>query len=278
MQRVLTPEQVDHVCRLYESGRGSSSLAAEFGVCSRTIRNWLEKSGVQRRAPEQYHRKHTVDHHFFQDIDTEAKAYWMGFIAADGCVKENGTLSVLLSQKDKGHLETLNRTLSSSYPIGNYDYGYESLCHGQRVTTGPSCSLQIRSHQLTQDLTRHGITPRKTWSLRWPLLALALERHFLRGYVDGDGCFSRFIPHCGSPSIAFSLIGNEPFLIDCQRLLVSRCGLPTNKLVYARPGVNESRVLSYHHRERVERIAQFLYDNSTLSLARKREVVFPTKR
>ena len=49
-------------------------------------------------------------------IDTEEKAYWLGFITADGCIVSKGGLSVNLVATDAGHLEKLSVSLSSSWP------------------------------------------------------------------------------------------------------------------------------------------------------------------
>ena len=61
--------------------------------------------------PRVYLRKYVIDHHFFDEIDTEEKAYWLGFITADGNVmqtKTGSTLRVILAVKDAGHLERMN--------------------------------------------------------------------------------------------------------------------------------------------------------------------------
>ena len=33
-------------------------------------------------------RKYNVNHDFFESINTEERAYWLGFISADGCISE----------------------------------------------------------------------------------------------------------------------------------------------------------------------------------------------
>ena len=44
-----------------------------------------------------------MNENIFQQIDSNNKAYWLGFLAADGSVKGN-ELSIGLSSKDRGHL------------------------------------------------------------------------------------------------------------------------------------------------------------------------------
>ena len=62
-------------------------------------------------------RKYVIDHHFFDVINTEEKAYWLGFITADGCVVSKNRLTINLAVADVAHLEKLNVSLSSDYPI-----------------------------------------------------------------------------------------------------------------------------------------------------------------
>ena len=59
-----------------------------------------------------YRRKYALNEAFFEIIDSEEKAYWLGFIAADGCVYRR-TLSINLNIKDKAHLEKLIAILNS---------------------------------------------------------------------------------------------------------------------------------------------------------------------
>lgn len=51
-----------------------------------------------------------IDEHIFDSIDTEEKAYWLGFIFADGNVsKRDNTFEMTLSGKDIAHLEKFNK-------------------------------------------------------------------------------------------------------------------------------------------------------------------------
>ena len=70
-------------------------------------------------------RKYNVNHDFFESIDTEEKAYWLGFIGADGCVSERynykgnkcSTLYVCLQEQDEAVLVALKHHLNAENPI-----------------------------------------------------------------------------------------------------------------------------------------------------------------
>ena len=57
---------------------------------------------------------------YFERIDTQEKAYWLGFISADGCVvatpqyPEGSHLSCPARRRDKGHLVKLKAALGAT--------------------------------------------------------------------------------------------------------------------------------------------------------------------
>ena len=47
---------------------------------------------------------------FFEKIDSPRKAYWLGFLYADGCIldqRKSKILEITLSKNDKNHLQKL---------------------------------------------------------------------------------------------------------------------------------------------------------------------------
>jgi hypothetical protein len=206
--------------------------------------------------------KYRCNHRFFESIDAEAPAYWLGFLAADGCISpSNNTVKLGLSEKDRAHIERFREALESNHPI-------RSRCGTGFSATTISAQFQIASAAMLEDLGRHGIHPRKTFSLRWPVLPDALIRHYLRGYFDGDGCFT------GSRqgSLSFSLAGNRDFLLGCRRYLVDSCSLRETQLI-SMPATPQGAYLQYCGTGQVQAIGRLLYDGATIWLPRKRVVL-----
>ena len=86
----------------YDELKNLKKVAKSFGVSLRPIKRILEKNNV-----ELTNRRYNVNHEYFKIIDSEEKAYWLGFLYADGCVRKSksGSQVVLkLSTKDEGHL------------------------------------------------------------------------------------------------------------------------------------------------------------------------------
>lgn len=67
---------------------------------------------------------HHCDHAYFDDVSDEPRAYWLGFLFADGCVRDsaNGTaapiLTLGLAECDRGHVEAFRAALGSTHKIG----------------------------------------------------------------------------------------------------------------------------------------------------------------
>ncbi len=118
-------------------------------------------------------RVHSVNKKFFRKWSPNM-AYILGFTCADGCVYQR-TLSWELSNKfvsDKLLLQRFNEELSSNYPIEERSKSYR---------------LRINSFSLIEDINLFGIIPNKTKVLKFPEVPNCQLRHFIRGFLDGDG-------------------------------------------------------------------------------------------
>jgi DNA invertase Pin-like site-specific DNA recombinase len=269
------------ICRRYVKGESTPILAREFGVTDGAILGVLERYGIPRRSGSEALRRYSCDHSFFDEIDTEAKAYWLGFIAADGCVTDKNVLGISLSSRDHDHLFRFRADIRADHPVSTY----------MTVTRPPGSrkeriasvsSISISSPQLAKALARHGIVPRKTFVLKWPEnLPPELVRHFLRGYSDGDGCFhvsrSSYVRKRDGKRAAhlnWSIIGTEAFCSGARRYLGEAIGLQEVGLHphSESPGIV---TLPYGGNRQVSRIYHLLYDDATVFLPRKLEVARP---
>ena len=144
-------------------------------------------------------RKYTLNEAFFDVIDTEAKAYWLGFITADGNVTQTArtnTLRVGLAIKDTAHLERMNADLGSSRPLTF------------RLHRAPLAALAtFDSWQLVEGLRRLGVHPNKSGTVEPWNGPEELMPHYWRGLFDGDG--SIFRTNAGA-HWGLSIAGSEP--------------------------------------------------------------------
>ncbi|BCM88706.1 hypothetical protein IAD21_00548 [Abditibacteriota bacterium] len=254
----LSASQRREICARSIKGETPTSLASEFGVTYGAIIALMEKHGIPRKDAG-FPRKHVFDFDFFEVIDSEDKAYWLGFIAADGCVHKGNSLSIGLAGIDIEHLRkfAVSIGLSTWEPrIVKSRLGFESV------------RLTVTSPKMVLDLRKWGIVQRKSHCLEWPeFLSSELLRHYLRGYIDGDGSW----PQAKDKDWPyFSLCGFPGFILCAQDFMVKECGVRRGKLNYR--GDNFCTMGNSAQRD-VRKLARFFYGDASTFLDRKRKKV-----
>ena len=134
----------------------------------------------------------------FEIIDTEEKAYWLGFLYADGSVSStDNRIELGLAEKDLNHIEKFKEFIGVPNKISyrpqtkSYRYSFKSI----------PCK---------EDLIKQGCVPKKSLILKFPTeqqVPNYLIKHFIRGYFDGDGWFSNT-----SSCFQVGIIGTEDFI------------------------------------------------------------------
>lgn len=193
MAKIWTEEDHNKL-RLMVKQHSRKYLAEYFGVTVSSIDNKLKRLGLTLK------NKNRGDQYFFKVIDTEEKAYWLGFIYADGYVisnYENGNfeLGIELSSIDVQHLHKFNRNFNDYYKITTRKRSMDSLTKlNDNVKLGrmnEMCNIRIYSKSIVEDLIFNGVVQNKTKSDIFPKIAdEKLFFHFLRGYIDGDGSYT----------------------------------------------------------------------------------------
>lgn len=161
-------------------------IAEECRCSKQAIYRWIYHFNLIRDyvLPRRSKSKYALTERYFQNINTGNKAYWLGFIAADGCVvnkKRKRLLYIELSEKDRCHLEAFKKEIEFEGPI------YEMKARGR---SRPSCKIQVSSSRMVLDLVELGIVPNKTKFLEAPDIDPKLYHHWIRGFFDGDGSVS----------------------------------------------------------------------------------------
>ena len=154
-----------------------------------TIYPVLIKAGLYEKKPADDRRRHKVNDNYFEIIDTEHKAYWLGFLMADGYLsKRDNAIGITLASKDRDMIEKFKEDVESTYPIRDYSY--------YRQDWGVICEeskMVMASKKMYKDLENKGFCLDKTNHCEFPsedIVPKELQRHFIRGYFDGDGSLS----------------------------------------------------------------------------------------
>lgn len=236
----------------YISGLSAYKIAKKYNIHHSTVYRYLEENDIPRRSNKINSRKYTFNENYFDTIDTEEKAYWLGFIFADGFQDKQNHIGMALSAKDKPHLEEFKKALNATYEIKVYKAasGYKPGAEYAR--------LLCKSKHCCNQLSKLGAIPHKTLQLNFPTyLDDSLKHHFLRGYFDGDGSWS--IAKNTKLGYQFKLCGTKDFLEGVCDILA----LP-KKLYKKGNNFYISKGGKY-----VLKIMEYLYNDASIYLERK---------
>ena len=135
---------------------------------------------------------YTCDYHYFDDIDTEEKAYWLGFLTADGWISKSqktgsGVTGIELQYGDINHLKKFNKSIGGNYQIT--DRWKPCKISKYPDKKHHTCTIRIFSLTMYNSLVNKGFSQDKSYDFHIPDLRQDLIRHYVRGYFDGDGRF-----------------------------------------------------------------------------------------
>jgi len=102
----------------YKYNVRNNDICNEYNISRYTLSEILKKHNIEFKQ-----KKYVSDDTFFEEINTEEKAYWLGFLYADGYVRKRkgSELRLKLSTKDLSHLELFKNTIKSTNTIKNIE-------------------------------------------------------------------------------------------------------------------------------------------------------------
>ena len=235
-------------------------------VSSRSVSRVLKEANINTRLKNRY----TLNENYFNKIDCQEKAYILGFIYADGFVGDERHNNIVISIKDRELLEEIANLLDFTGTIRKTSKGgFENSKEG--------FSLNFSSSIMANRLREIGLYPKKSLTLiRFPEIRKDLERHFIRGYFDGDG--SIYLSHNTSyhiingsikkyiyPTYCFSILGTFEFLKEIE----FRANFKFSKIKDTK--TKEIKSLEICAKKEFDYIFKYLYNDSTIKLQRKYE-------
>lgn len=245
-------------------------LAFEFQTTKISLTEMGKREKVDRRTLAKHFKELGIEiinkqncskfnEHIFDQIDSEEKAYWLGFIFADGYisssplrknVKSIYQFELALGLKDQEHLEKFRIFMEYKKPI---------------IIDTYRCRFTIANKHLWTTLNNYGCTPNKSLTLTFPNIPKHLIKHFIRGYFDGDGCITRYVYHtCVSPHI--ELLGTKHMLEQ----IIIHSGIYA-KYRHDKRHSEETWILDWPKQEGIDFI-NYLYQDCSIYLNRKYEL------
>lgn len=231
-----------------------SKISKKYNVSLSCIRNALIKNNVKIREKLGSNRIYSLDETFFDVINTEEKAYILGFLYADGYNNGKSGFVLNLQYRDKEILEKIKKCLKYTGPLGL-----------AKVTKHKQSVLFISSKKLSQRLTELGCHRKKSLNLLFPnesIISESFLTHFIRGYMDGDGCIRTDNKKQGN----VSFIGSCNFINTLQSIFIKKFDICGN--VRKRNKVKEFTIGG---QKQSLCILNWLYKDSTIYLQRKND-------
>lgn len=241
-----------------EKERSLTKLGRKYGVKRQTISKYLKERNID---VVNYQNRCRIDETVFDTIDTEEKAYWLGFIYADGNISSEGhRFEINLSIADLNHMLKLKSFLKGDDIEIRID-----TCKGEQYAM---CRLSVRNEHLWNTLNEKGCIPCKSLVLEWPNEKIftnkLLIRHFIRGYWDGDGTIGLYNGKYGK-MFNLSATGTPMFLSGIKKI-IGLGGSLRNESYNTR--VSNAWSLSFNALK-ARKIARLLYQDATIYLDRK---------
>lgn len=211
---VITDEIKEEIRSLLTEGMKPKEIATKLGISYPTVSSYLRNSGFTFRPDR-------GNQHYFNKIDSYAKAYIVGFIAADGAlVKTKSTISLTITLKyeDKEVLEFIKKEIGNTHKLQEIirpsSFDKSKTIHHIRYV--------ISSKIIAEDLNKLGITSNKSLTMGNIIMNIPHEYRdaFIIGYFDGDGSVTYrdgLYPNdrgfmCKDYSLYVQIRGTEAFL------------------------------------------------------------------
>lgn len=257
MQRRLSKQEKEQLCIDYKSNIFSfADLAVKYNVSSQAIKGLLNRRGYKcNKTQSELQRKYFIKENYFDDIDCQEKAYILGLLYADGYNNtDRNCVNLSLAEIDVSILEHISKLIQPDKPL-------------QYTKTRDNCQNQYRliiaNKHISKRMVDLGVTKAKTFTITFPnegIIPKHLIRHFIRGYLDGDGCIMK-------KSICF--VATEAFCASLERIFKENLGV--NCYIRARhPERNHNiRMCEISGSNQSLQLLNWLYEGSIIHFDRK---------
>lgn len=270
-KREFNDDEKELIIDMYNRGETKEDIRRMLRCKSETLNNFLRDNGFVKRRKNTLKnsdflrntKKHQINEEYFKNIDTPEKAYWLGFLYADGCVcvkydangnKKGAVVELTLQRDDEEHIKSFLYDVKADYEIKNKI----SKLNGKEFY---ACRVSISNVRFADNLIMHGCIPNKSLILTPPTISNSLIPHFTRGYFDGDGCvcFNE-----ATKKFCFAISGTKEILefikeqTNISKQIHIRCDKRSN--VYS---------LNISGTDSVKKFYRYIYQDKTVFLERK---------
>lgn len=245
---VITNEIKEEISKLLSIGKTPKKIAEILNISYPTVSSYLRNLGIKFRPSR-------GNENYFHSIDSYAKAYIVGFIAADGALvktRTTTTLTITIKYEDKAVLEFIKTEIGNTHELQEIirpsSFDKTKTIHHIRYT--------ISSKIIEKDLNDLGITSNKSLSMGNILWHIPYKYRdaFIIGYFDGDGsvmCRDGLYPNdkgymCKDYSLYIQIRGTRAFLKGiCNHLNIAESHIHQNDSIPNLSFANKKDVIRF---------------------------------
>ena len=259
----ILKKDIQTICDMYLSGVTAKEILKRnphLNICEETVINIAKRNDVKIRPRG---KQVNFKEDFFENIDCEEKAYYLGMFLADGNVcKPNGR------ENQKSYIIQIELMESDKYIIEKFKELIDSDNKIYKVSKGKSynCHFMVNSRKMAGDLRKYGIFERKTFYTELCYcIPDYLMPHYIRGIFDGDGTV--YFRHKDPKILRFGFYGTHKLMSQLRDYLFEKIGLTPNK-------VYDKETVSFTNNGKQEDIVSFynyIYKDATIYLKRKKQ-------
>ena len=259
--RNFTDSEEAEIGKLYQAGFSTKQIMRAYGYDHHiSIVAAIKRQGIEIRSNHDANRIYNLNPHVFDVIDTEEKAYHLGYIYADGCV-HGRSLTMGLNAKDKIHLQRLKSFLETDAPINETE-----VTASKSDKKYKQVRLVVTHKHLAKRLKQLGVKRSRPDIQRCiSQIPEHLLNHWLRGLFDADGSFH------GKPGMG--ICGRKDAMKVCRQILIDYAGASPIPQVYKHTTA-DVWYITYGGRKQCVKLANWIYKNATIYLERKKRIPY----
>jgi intein/homing endonuclease len=257
-ERILALYNEEHI----KNGFSYKAIQEKYGIERGQWTYYAKQLGLNCDG-----RKHRPNDDYFNVLDSYNKNYILGFLYADGCITNDGRVSILLNEKDIEILKFIQKEICPKVEIKHSNY--------QNIKRSPQIKLRFHSKEIYKRLEELGFCIQKTAtdSNIFEYIPEEWKYAFIQGYLDGDGNvrFQKYpTGNCYRCSISFAN-GSRKLLTDIDSYFYNLFNF--NGRLREHENKSKYYTLSYDKQDYILKIAEYLFFRplNNFSLQRKKD-------
>jgi hypothetical protein len=270
-RKKIQVEDEPKIIEMYLEGMSAPEIAEKFNVAHTLILRYLKLNNIKRRDASECHRIYEINEDFFDVIDSQEKAYFLGFLYADGCNSKDGKhFGIELETSDRDILEKMSRLIWTENPLDHIkDTIRNRSVRGAKEKDYYSSLLNVHSKHMCMKLTELGCVQAKSLILKFPewLKDSELQRHFIRGHYDGDG--GVHISDIRKNIVTTKITSTKEFCGSVRDIVFEQTGIKFGEPSLVSKEKRNTYIIGMSGTRQIQNFLSWLYKDATIYLDRK---------